>query len=89
MFKPLIVIFQISYFLVCLHYFQWKGYHIKRYLKYLFKNKLIIILNLILIIQLMANICKINLFLSHFALNLIFFIINLFILILFLFKRKK
>lgn len=89
MFKPLILIFQIVYFITCLHYFQWKGYYPKRYLKYLFKNKSIIILNLILIIQLILNIFKIKLFLSNFALNLIFFILNLIILILFLIKKKK
>ena len=87
--KPLIAIFHFIYFIACLHFFQWKGYYIKRYLKYLFKNKLIIILNLILFIQLLLNLFKINLFLSNFALNLIFFIINLFILLLFLFKKKK
>ena len=76
MLKPLIAIFHFIYFIACLHFFQWKGYYIKRYLKYLFKNKLIIILNLILFIQLLLNLFKINLFLSNFALNLIFFIIN-------------
>ena len=89
MFKPLIVLFQFLYFVVCLHYFQWKGYYFKRYLKYLLKNKLIIILNLILIIQLLLNIFEINLFLSTFALNLVFFVVNIFILLLFIFKKKK
>lgn len=87
--KPLICIFQFVYFIVCLHFFQWKGYYIKRYLKYLFKFKLIIILNIILFIQLIFNIFKINLFLSTFVLNLIFFIANLFILLLFIIKKKK
>ena len=89
MFKPLICIFQFMYFVVCLHFFQWKGYYPKRYLKHLFKFKLIIILNIILFIQLIFNIFKINLFLSSFALNLMFFIINSFILTLFIFKKKK
>ena len=89
MLKPLICIFQTVYFVVCLHFFQWKSYYPKRYLKYLFKFKLIIILNIILFIQLIFNIFKINLFLSTFIFNLIFLIINLFILLLFLFKKKK
>ena len=74
---------------MCLHFFQWKGYYTKRYLKYLFKNKLIIILNLTIIVQLLANILKNALNLSVFALNLIFFMFYIFILISFLFKRKK
>lgn len=89
MLKPLICIFQFVYFVVCLHYFQWKGYYIKRYLKYLFKNKLIIILNLILFIQLLLNIFKINLFLGTFTLNIAFFITNILILLLFILKKKK
>lgn len=81
--------FQLIYFIACLHFFQWKGYYPKRYLKYLFKNKFINIINLILIIQIMLNLLKNSLNLSIFAINLIFFILNIFILILFIFKKKK
>ena len=77
------------YFITCLHFFQWKGYYSKRYLKYLFKNKSVITLNLIIIIQLILNLLKIDLFLGKFGLNLIFFILNIFILILFIIKKKK
>lgn len=87
--KPIICIFQFVYFIVCLHFFQWKGYYIERYIKTLLKFKLIIILNIILFIQLIFYIFNINLFLSTFAINLTFFIINLTILISFLIKRKK
>lgn len=81
----IILSFQIIYFVVCLHYFQWKGYFKKRYLKYLFKNKLIIILNIILFVQIIFNLLKI----SNFYLNLFCFILNIFILILLLLKPKK
>jgi len=83
----LVAILQIVYFVTCLHYFQWKGYYKLRYLKYLFKNKLIILLNLILIIQLVLNLLKISDILNIFNLILLFF--NFFILFLFLFKSKK
>ena len=87
--KPLICVFQFVYFIVCLHFFQWKGYYPKRYIKCIYKSKIITILNIVLLIQLIFNIFKINLNLGTFAINLIFFIINLFILMLFLFKNKK
>lgn len=89
MIKPLIFVFQFIYFLTCLHFFQWKGYYIKRYLKYLIKNKSIIIVNLILFIQILLNLFKINLFIGIFTINLILFMPYLFVLILFLIKRKK
>ncbi len=82
----LILIFQILYFLICLHFFQWKGYFKKRYLKYLFKNKLILILNFILIIIILFNLFKIS---NIYIFNLILLILNIFILILFLIKPKK
>ncbi len=83
----LCIVFQIVYFITCLHFFQWKGYYKFRYLKYLFKNKLIIISNLILFIQILLNIFKISNNLYIF--NLILFIFNIFILFLFIIKPKK
>ena len=87
MVSTIAIIFQIVYFVCCMHYFQWKGYYKSRYLKYLFKNKLIIILNLILIVQILLNLLKISNNLNIF--NLILFILNILILFLFLIKKKK
>lgn len=82
----LMLVFQILYFIVCLHFFQWNGYYFSRYLKYLFKNKLIIILNLILIIQTLINMLKIS---NIYIFNLILLVLNIFNIILFLIKQKK
>ena len=83
-------IFSITYFLTCLHYFQWKGYFYTRYLKYLFKNKNILIINLNLFLIIILNIIKI-LKNSVLCKNLIIllFLINILILFIFLFKKKK
>ena len=89
MFKPLACIVGLLYFLSSLHFFQWKGYFYKRYLKYLIKNKLIIIFNCILIFQILINILNFSPFFSIFILNNIILIINTFILFIFLISRKK
>ena len=89
MFKPLACIVGLLYFLSSLHFFQWKGYFYKRYLKYLIKNKLIIIFNCILIFQILINILNFSPFFSIFILNNIILIINTFILFIFLISTKK
>ena len=89
MIKTLTIICHVLYFFVCLHFFQWKGYYVKRYLKYLLKNKRILILNIVLIIEALLNLTLKRLKISIFIANLIFLSIILINLILFLFKPKK
>lgn len=74
----------IIYFMVCLHFFQWKSYFKLRYIKYLFKNKLIIFINLLLIIQLILHFLGLKI-----VFLLIFYIFSIFLLFFILFKKKK
>lgn len=89
MFALLSILTQLIYFIACCHYFQWKGYYKKRYLKYLFKNKLIILINLILLTQILLNLLNLSINFNIFIFDLFIFIFNIIILELFLFKKKK
>lgn len=84
MFYILTILLCIIYFLVCLHFFQWKSYFKLRYLKYLLKNRLIIINNLILIIAIISYFISTN-----FLFILFLHIFSLILLFCFLFKKKK
>lgn len=89
MIKVLITLCYILYLFVCLNFFQWKGYFTFRYLKYLFKNKQILIINILLFIQILLNLAKNYAKISIFVINLLFLIFYLINLALFLFKPKK
>lgn len=80
----LAIFFNLIYFLVCLHFFQWKSYFKLRYIKYLLKNKLIIFINFLIIIQIICLFLRLNI-----AFLLIFYIFSIFLLFFILFKKKK
>lgn len=84
MFYTFLVVFNIIYFILCLQFFQWKSYFKFRYIKYLFKNKLIIILNLFLIILLIFYF--LGVYLIFLTIFYSFLLISIFYLI---FKKKK
>lgn len=89
MIKTLLILCNVLYFFVCLHFFQWKGYYIKRYLKYLLKNKRIIFINITAFIVILLNLSLNLRKTSTFIINLIFLVFILIDFILFLFKSKK
>lgn len=84
-----IYLISLLYFFTCLHFYQWKGYYNLRYIKYIIKNKLIIIINLIFIFQIIVNILLKIINLNLFYVNLILFIINFLFLFIFIINNKK